>query len=102
MYVAIYRWKLKPGQEQTFIDHWDAGTGMFVNEQGAWGSRLHLADDGTYFAYAQWPSRELYHAKRTLSPEHQQNLEKMRACVEESQTTILGDVVYDRLIKEPI
>lgn len=99
MYVAIYRWKLKPGSEDAFTKHWEAGTWLFRFEQKTLGSRLHRADDGTYFAYAQWPSRESYHAKRALSGTHKENLAKMKECVEEAFPVILGDVSCDRLVQ---
>ena len=98
MYVAVYRWKLKPEMEKAFAELWEKGTLLFRSEQGALGSRLHQADDGTYFAYAQWPSRELYHAKKTLSPQHQDNLARMRECVLESFPVLLGEVSRDLLV----
>lgn len=99
MYIAFYRWKLKPGSEATFQKCWEEGTLLFRSEQKAMGSRLHKGDDGTYFAYAQWPSREAYHAERSLSVEHQQTLLQMRECVAESFPVTLGEVMSDLLVK---
>lgn len=98
MYIAFYRWRLKVGREETFRALWEAGTQLFIDEQHTLGSRLHKADDGTYFAYAQWPSRESYHKNKQLSQEHQETLIKMRDCVEESFPVILGEVQSDFLI----
>ena len=100
MYVAFYRWRLKPGTETQFESHWREGTLLFRNEQKALGSRLHRADDGTYFAYAQWPTRELYHAEDNLSELHRESLRKMRECVAESFSPVLGEVCADLLVRE--
>jgi heme-degrading monooxygenase HmoA len=99
MYVAFYRWRLNQGQEAEFSRLWHEGTLLFRTEQGALGSRLHKAEDGTYFAYAQWPSREAYHAKKHLSPEHRELLQAMQACVGETFPTHLGAVEDDLLIR---
>jgi heme-degrading monooxygenase HmoA len=98
MYVALYRWKLKPGMEQIFETHWKESTLLYRSEQKGLGSRLHRNDDGTFFAYAQWPNRETYHAKRELSHEHKESLMKMNACIEEIYTQILGEVSCDLLL----
>lgn len=102
MYVAIYRWKLKHGTEEAFAGYWSEGTLLFRSEQRAWGSRLHRGDDGTYFAYAQWPDRELYHSKKNLSPRHTENLTKMRECIEESFPVIMGEVTHDLLLQKSV
>lgn len=98
MYIAIYRWKLKPGREAEFTQNWDEGTVKFRDEHHSLGSRLHLGDDGTYFAYAQWPSKEAYHRKKELSETHRDNLAKMSECVAEQFPTILGEVSCDWLM----
>lgn len=102
MYVAFYRWRLKPGTEKVFEDHWNRGTLLFRNDHRALGSRLHKADDGTWFAYAQWPSREMYHSKRELSAQHKETLNKMAECVLESFPPILGDVACDLLLSRGV
>jgi hypothetical protein len=98
MYVALYRWKLKSGMEQAFETYWKEGTLFYRSEQKGLGSRLHQSDDGTFFAYAQWPDRETYHAKRELSHEHKESLMKMKECVVETYTPILGEVSCDLLL----
>lgn len=99
MYIAFYRWRLKPGSEKKFEEQWEKGTMLFRDEQKTLGSRLHKADDGTWFAYAQWPSREMYHAKKELSPEHRETLKLMSECILESFPPILGEVTCDLLVK---
>lgn len=57
MFNVIYRWRLKEGAEERFQRAWSGMTTRLRNDRGALGSRLHLADDGTWVAYAQWPDR---------------------------------------------
>jgi len=64
MFIALYRWRIKPGMEKQFEHFWQIGTPLFRDQHGALGSRLHIAEDGSYFAYAQWPDRETYLAKK--------------------------------------
>lgn len=99
MYSAFYHWRIKPGREQDFVRLWSEGTLLFRDEQNTLGSRLHKADDGTYFAYAQWPSADMFHGPRTLSPHHTQVLKDMRDCVEQSFPAVLGEVLVDCLVK---
>jgi len=98
MLVAVYRWRIKPGKEKDFERLWEAGTQMFRDEQGALGSRLHRSEDGTYFAYAQWPDRLTYFAKKVFSAAHSENLGHMKECILESFPTITGEVSCDLLL----
>ena len=55
--AVLYRWRLVPGLEAAFTESWAAVTEA-LKTRGGRGSRLHKAEDGTYWAYAQWPSAE--------------------------------------------
>ena len=54
-FVVLYRWRLKAGKEQQFRDAWTQITQSLL-ARGSQGSRLHQADDGLWYSYAQWPS----------------------------------------------
>lgn len=56
-FAALYRWKLKPGKEQQFIDAWSTAT-KALRGLGSFGSRLHKGPDDIWYAYAQWPSSQ--------------------------------------------
>ncbi|MDH4389365.1 MAG: antibiotic biosynthesis monooxygenase [Fimbriimonas sp.] len=56
-FAVLYRWRLVPGSEAEFTESWTAVTEA-LKTRGGRGSRLHKAEDGTYWAYAQWPSAE--------------------------------------------
>ena len=55
MFAVLYRWQIKPGMEEQFVDGWSRVTRAIHNSCGSYGSRLHRAADGTWFAYARWP-----------------------------------------------
>lgn len=56
MFAVLYAWEIKPGSEDAFIDAWHRATAAITARCGSHGSRLHRADDGTFVAYARWPS----------------------------------------------
>jgi hypothetical protein len=71
MYCIVYRFQLmapSPDTRAQFVETWSSVTEYFKRECGALGSRLHVADDGAYFAYAQWPSRDVFAATDLHEP----------------------------------
>lgn len=44
--------------ESEFTEAWSQVTRFMVENCGSLGSRLHRANDGTFYAYAQWNSAE--------------------------------------------
>ncbi|HEY9718955.1 MAG TPA: VOC family protein [Trichormus sp.] len=60
MFCVIYQWQVKPEREQDFRGTWRTLTEAIFAQHGALGSRLHKSDDGSWIAYAQWPSRDLW------------------------------------------
>jgi heme-degrading monooxygenase HmoA len=63
-FVVIYRWRLHPGKEAQFRRAWERATPLLMRLHGALGSRLHQAEDGTWIAYAQWPSKAAWEKSR--------------------------------------
>jgi hypothetical protein len=55
--VILYRWRLRTGHEAQFKEAWSVVTRALI-ERGSLGSRLHVGNDGVWYAYAQWPSVE--------------------------------------------
>jgi heme-degrading monooxygenase HmoA len=56
-FIAIYRWRIRPGCEEQFRAAWHAETIAFRDTWGSYGTRLSRADDGTWVAVAFWPTR---------------------------------------------
>ena len=101
MFIAVYRWKLKEGQEQKFREGWRRRTGEIYRKCGSLGSRLHRAEDGTWVAYAQWPERRLWEAARQVPVTDTQATEMMKESVEVSYPEMLLEV-SDDLIEERV
>lgn len=68
MFVVLYRWRIQHGKEHEFRAAWLSATRKIVARHGALGSRLHLADDGSWLAYAQWPDKERWLKMRSSPP----------------------------------
>lgn len=101
MFIALYRWKLKDGQEERFREGWRRRTESIYQKYGSFGSRLHQADDDTWLAYAQWPDKETYFAPRVHDNEDDFIASAMmRDSIEVSYPTLFMDVVDDLLKKE--
>ena len=96
-FAVIYRWRLHAGMEEQFRQAWEAVTVGFKAERGALGSRLHLGDDGTWIAYAQWPDRGFWERSRDLGPWDSALSKEMKAAIAESFPPILLDPVCDHL-----
>jgi quinol monooxygenase YgiN len=66
MFIALYEFKVKTGFEKQFEENWAIVTEFIYTTRGSLGSRLHRDQDGTYVAYAQWPSEEQYNVEIPL------------------------------------
>ncbi len=95
MFVALYRWKLKEGQEQKFQEGWRRRTEEIYRKCGSLGSRLHRAEDGTWVAYAQWSNRQDWEAARHVPVTDTEAPAMMKESVEMSYPEMLLEVVND-------
>lgn len=96
--AVIYRWRLHHGKEEQFRQGWERATQLYISTRGALGSRLHRADDGTWVAYAQWPSRtawEQAHAQGSPDPDAAR---LMREAEEEVFEPLVLTPVADHLV----
>lgn len=95
--VVLYRWRLHPGSEASFIDAWSRITELLRERAGSLGSRLHRGSDGIWYGYAQWPNEEI----RQLAFAHALDpaaAAQMRAAIAESFPEVLLAPVADFLI----
>jgi len=58
MFVAIYRFRVRPGLESRYAADWQAATDIAIKEYGSAGSALCQEPDGTFVAIARWRCRE--------------------------------------------
>ncbi len=98
MYALVYRWRLKPGEEQSFAAAWASMTDTIQEQCGSFGSRLHSCEDGTWIAYAVWPDAATFEA---CSPHNPAAGEAMAAAVSENFEPFRLTVVDDRLAPSP-
>ncbi len=83
MTIFLYRWRIKTGKEKQFEENWATVTQAIRAQCGSYGSRLHLANNGEYIAYAQWPDAKTREACE-LDPSFSQARALMREAVERS------------------
>lgn len=96
-FAVIYRWRLVPGREADFERAWARMTERIASDLGGLGSRLHRAADGTWAAYAQWPSRAAWEAGGLDDEEAVTLRRAMADAVEEVLPTETFDVARDLL-----
>lgn len=97
-FAVIYRWRLHPGQEDAFVEAWAEVTHAIRDLCGGLGSRLHKGDDGTWLAYAQWPSRAMWDAAALTDPALQSARQQMRDAIAESLPDIPLQPLADLLV----
>ncbi len=99
MFIVLYQFKVKSNREQEFCQAWHAGTIGIYESRGSLGSRLHKSEDGTYIAYAQWPSAEQYEKNLELASDAKAALTTVQECCD-SVAILQRMTVVDDLLKE--
>lgn len=100
MFIALYRWKIKPGREAVFQEGWRRITLEIREKRGGWGSRLHKAEDGTFIAYAQWKNQETREAAFKIPALDTDAAEMMNSSIEERFPAVYMSVAEDLLLHE--
>ena len=67
MFAVIYRFEVKPGSEDAFVEAWAAATLAIKAYHHHRGSRLHQNENKEWIAYTVWDSEEKW-LKRTEGP----------------------------------
>ncbi|ROH90908.1 antibiotic biosynthesis monooxygenase [Stagnimonas aquatica] len=65
-FAVLYQWSVKPGEVRNFVAAWTELTERIRVRFGSGGSRLHRSMQGTWIAYAQWPSQAASEAMSEL------------------------------------
>ncbi|NRD22120.1 antibiotic biosynthesis monooxygenase [Winogradskyella litoriviva] len=98
MYVVMYAFRVKPNQEDSFIEAWKGLTSLIYKHEGSLGSRLHKKDDLKYLAYAQWPNQSTFDkAGANLPEEANRYREIMKSACEKVEVLEKLEVVEDLL-----
>lgn len=97
MFVVIYRWKLKQGREAEFRQAWREATEAIYTKCGSLGSQLMEGNDGTYYAVAGWPIRDLWSNRSNPEPAAPQASQTMGELTEMSYPPVKLEVTDDML-----
>ena len=96
-FTVLYRWRLRPGMEASFIEAWSQ-VSHELRLRGSLGSRLHRGPEGVWYSYAQWPSA----AQRSLAfaapPGNPAASAAMQEAIAESLPEIVLESVSDLLV----
>ncbi|HEY0230072.1 MAG TPA: antibiotic biosynthesis monooxygenase [Dokdonella sp.] len=95
--IMLYRWRVRAGSEDQFVQAWSGITRQLRDERGSLGSRLHKGDDGLWYGYAQWPNANVV-AEAFLEPVDELAAAHMRDAVIENFTPVKLDPVADFLV----
>lgn len=87
--------------EDRFVENWRTITQHYMENCGGMGSRLHRANDGTFYGYAQWPDFETKE-KAVLDVRMELARLHMKDAVTETFAEIHLDPVADHLIIPPV
>ena len=96
--AVIYRWRIRSGMEERFQQAWEVVTKSLTEEREALGSRLHRAEDDTWIAYAQWPTKSAWERSRELGSLDPVATAAMREATEEFFEPVLMRPVCDHLL----
>lgn len=105
MFIAMFEFVVKEGQEEQFIASWPETTKGIYLFKGSLGSRLHRDKSGALIAYAQWPDEATYRKASdiVMSDEYEEKRNLMLESLELTQTRILYEmeVEIDYLQRTP-
>lgn len=100
MFIAVYRWRVKKGLEDSFVRAWHRGTVSITRIYGSYGSRMHRNEDGDFIGYAQWPDRAAWEVAEKAHFRHDdaEAARDFRDAIEESGTVLRMEVLDDLLV----
>lgn len=101
MFIALYRWRIKPEREAQFIEAWSEITALYRENFASLGSRLHRGSDGFFYGYAQWTSAE-HRARAFENLPKTEAATKMNEAIEERFPEIRLEMLADYLILPPV
>lgn len=97
MIAVIYKWKVKEGMNETFINAWETMNKEFQEKHGALDASLHQESERDYVSYVRWPDMETY--EKDIPIDHINAIHILRDCVEIRVSRECMEVVSDLSIK---
>lgn len=102
MFIVLYSFHVKEGQQVPFIEAWEKLTKLIYQFEGSYGSRLHKVNSELYIGYVQWPDRKTWSNSGKQLPE---NTDSIRTLLRDSCTEITTEyemtIVKDLLQTDP-
>jgi heme-degrading monooxygenase HmoA len=98
-FAVLYRWRLHPGREGQFEQAWERTTPLLMRHRGALGSRLPMAEYGTWVAYVLWRSRQAWELARTLPSVDAEASRQMLAAEAEAFAPVLLTLIVARRLR---
>ncbi|MEO6566606.1 MAG: antibiotic biosynthesis monooxygenase [Casimicrobiaceae bacterium] len=96
-FTVLYRWRLHPGTEESFIDAWSR-VSEALRTRGSLGSRLHRGPEEIWYSYAQWPSEAARAHAFSLPSADPEAGKAMQASIAESLPEIILESVADYMV----
>ncbi len=95
-HAVLNRWKIRRGKEDDFAAAWTRYTDHMIEQGGAFGARLHKADDGSFVAYSWWPSRKVWDIAQGLKmPARSLMAATIEERLQELHMEVIGEVFMD-------
>ncbi len=101
VFCAVYRWRLRPGSEQSFVQAWSCVTRLLRSERGSLGSRLHRGPDDIWYSYTQWPSAAAKAAALSQPSVDEAAWQQLREAIAETLPELILEPVADFLAPIP-
>ncbi len=95
--AVIYRWRVKPGMEDHFVQAWSEGTRAIHERCASFGARLHRTEGDLWVSYARWPDEASRQACFRDNDFRALGFLDMREAVAETLPEIVLEVVDDQL-----
>jgi len=95
MFIAVYRFTLKPGTAEQYRRDWAAVTEDGIAKGGSFGSSLGQAQDGSWVAVARWPSKQKREDWPAQSKRIIETVARMRQAIERRFDDLEVEIVDD-------
>ncbi len=89
MLAVVLEFDVIDGKEKEFVSAWTECTKVIYENFGSLGSRLHIAENGSYIAYAQWPNDDVYEKSGEWPERLIKIRDRMRATLKEGKPKLL-------------
>jgi heme-degrading monooxygenase HmoA len=101
VFCALYRWRLHPGSEASFVQAWSRVTQLLRTERGSLGSRLHRGPENIWYSYTQWPCAAAKAAGLALPSVDEAAWRQLREAIAETLPELILEPVADFLAPFP-